>query len=125
VFVQAAEGLSRTTRTGVTEGRGLLSANRATRREVRKKKEKRTTEVVGRKVVQRMLEQRLTRLLRVHNVAHEIDRVLVLGNVPQTVARNDHELVAFVEGRLSRVGRADDELFDACVTKRTSDSEDT
>lgn len=102
----------------------MLSANRATKRDQREQR-KRTTEVVGRKIVQRVLEQRLTRLLRIHNVAHEIDRVLVLGNVPQTVARNDHELVAVVEGRLGRVRRADDELFDACVTERTSDGEDT
>jgi hypothetical protein len=71
-----------------------------------------------------MLEKGRARLLGILDVAHEVDRVLVLGDVPEAVAGDDEELVAVVELRLGRVGAADNKFFDARVAERASDGED-
>ena len=71
-----------------------------------------------------MLEERRARLLRVLDVAHEVDRVLVLGDVPEAVAGDDEKLVAFVEPRLGRVRAADDKLLDARVAEGARNGED-
>jgi hypothetical protein len=98
----------------------------------------------GEIVPERMVEERARSRLGVLVRAADVDRFLVLANVPQLqqrgsatcelergrdeahpVACDDEELVIRPQRRLGRVGRADHKLLHGRVSKRARDSEDS